>query len=117
MGREQLYCLDIFPDSEQAVELITTIHRRLAGRSPKKPTTFFNYNPKGERSRSFLVGGEKAALMRIATEIFPGEVIDIDGLHPTGLNIAVVMNEDLDEDIRGDPRFVICARTINGIGS
>ena len=116
MGREQIYCLDIFPDSDEDVVKIATIHGRLAGRSPKKSTPFFRYGPEGGRSASFLVGGEKAVLMKIVTKIFPGEIIEVDGLHPTGINIAGVMNEDLEEHILGDPRFLIQVKTRNGVG-
>ncbi len=117
MGREQIYCLDIFPDSDPDVAKIAIIYNRLQYRLPDKSTPFFAYGQNGDRFPSYLVGGERAALMGIATEIFPGKVIEIDGLHQTGINIAGVLNEDLEYLIHVDPRVVIHGKTINGIGS
>lgn len=101
-----MVCLDV-EVGENDRSLFESILARVADRKPKTGKVYF----RPEDRKSYLRGGEVTALKRIASKrIGPGaELISVDGLFATGMNVALTASEKKLEEFREEDEFAILA--------
>lgn len=100
---EFMVCLDV--EVEDDLRLFGRILTRVADRKPKTGKVYF----RPEDRQSYLRGGEVIALKKIASQrIGSGaELISIDGLFATGINVALTTSQEKLEEFREEDGFAI----------
>ena len=103
---EFMVCLDV-EVREVDLDLFDSILARVFDRKPKTGKVYL----RPENRQSYLRGGEVIALKRIASQRIGSEanLISIDGLFATGINIALTIPEKKLKEFREEGGFAILA--------
>jgi hypothetical protein len=104
-------CVDLVISEGQDAKKINRLRERLATRiSPPDRAQFYD----ATRERwTFLVGGERPMLERIASRYFRGTLLGVDGITLDGINIAARVTEIELERIKQLPdQFRISAEMV-----